>query len=202
MSVRYAPPVPDEPTAKHAVVLGHDTPESADWPAAFGLATTDQLAPAGCSTSVTVRPAAFSYWPTAKHFVAVAQDTPASVALGGVGMTGDPVTFDQLVPFHRNWKPAIKPRMKLDPPATFGLGTIDQLVPSNCSTTVLKIPVGLFACCCELPAAKQAASLRHVTPSRKVRSAPGTFGLATIDQLCPSHASISVVSRLPSALLT
>ena len=115
MSVRNAPPVPDEPTAKHAVVLGHDTPESTDWPAAFGLATTDQLAPAGCSTSVTVRPAAFSYWPTAKHFVAVAQDTPASVALGGVGMTGDPVTFDQLVPFHRNWKPAIRPQDEVGP---------------------------------------------------------------------------------------
>ena len=90
MSVRHAPPEPDRPTAKHTVAVGHETPanDASVAPAGFGLATADQVAPFGRSTSVTTLPAAFVYCPTPKHFVAVAHDTPASEATDGAGIAG------------------------------------------------------------------------------------------------------------------
>ena len=71
-------------------------------------------------------------------------------------------------------------------PAGEGAETIDQLVPSHCSTTEL-IPPARYC-----PTAKQLVALAQETPSRLVDAAPAGFGLATIVQLVPSHCSTNV----------
>ena len=80
------------------------------------------------------------------------------------------------------------------PPTGLGLGTSDQLVPSNCSTNVaLNVPVNAF------PTAKQLVTVGHDTRERKLPVAPGAFGLAMIDHACPSQRSTSVALNTASS---
>jgi hypothetical protein len=68
---------------------------------------------------------------------------------------------------------------------TFGLVTIDQVVPFHRSTNVV---VDWYAF---EPTAKQLVALVHDTP-RSVGSPCSGFGLPTIDQVVPFHRSINV----------
>jgi len=189
MSVRNAPPDPEEPTAKHLVVVGHDTLDIVP----FGVATRDQPVPVGRSMSAG---------PTPKHFVAVAHDTLKSVAFDGVGLGAGSAVADQLVPSQCSLSavtsptlPTAKqfvglehptPRNRLSGEMT-GVGLTAQLVPSHCSMRGDQgvLEVGLRT----PPTAKQLVVLEHATSDREAEM----FGLATIDQLLPFHASINVL---------
>jgi hypothetical protein len=74
-------------------------------------------------------------------------------------------------------------------PAGLGLGTIDQFVPFQRSTSVRGV-MPLFA----NPTAKQLVVLVHATPKRSLFAAPAGFGLATIDHAEPFQCSMSVLA--------
>jgi hypothetical protein len=79
------------------------------------------------------------------------------------------------------------PNSKLDvAPTGFGLGTIDQWLPSQRSVSVRGTLPAV-----KLPTAKQLVALEHDTPFNSVSTETG-FGLETIDQFVPFHRSISV----------
>jgi hypothetical protein len=86
------------------------------------------------------------------------------------------------------------PYRKFPLPVLFGLATIDQLVPFHDSTNV-----GLPEALEKLPTAVQLVALEQATLWREESIAPAGFGLATIDQLVPSHDSTRVAS--PEALV-
>jgi hypothetical protein len=68
----------------------------------------------------------------------------------------------------------------------FGLGTIDQAVPSHLSMNVWST-VSLTSDQC--PVATQFAGSVHDTPSRTFSSLEGMLGLGTIDHDVPFHIS-------------
>jgi hypothetical protein len=70
-------------------------------------------------------------------------------------------------------------------PLGFGLGTIDQVVPFQCSTNVRDTPPLAL-----LPTALQLVALGHATLAST--EFPLEFGLATMDQLVPFQCSTSV----------
>jgi hypothetical protein len=94
-----------EPTAVHALAVGHDTavsPEGYLGVPGFGLAVTVQLLPSQDSIRFV-----FVSTPTATHRLVDEHETlesPIYPAAGGVGI----VRTDQLVPFHRAEK-SVKP---------------------------------------------------------------------------------------------
>jgi hypothetical protein len=139
--------------------------------AGLGLGTIDQLAPSQCSTNVAGR--------SLERRVA---ERPTATQLE---------VLAHATPFSE---------LNVAPPG-LGLGTIDQLVPSQCSTNVV---AGVLTLACELPTAKQLVVLGHATPFRRLIAAPAGLGLGTIDQLVPFHRSTNVVvaplaSELPTA---
>jgi hypothetical protein len=77
-------------------------------------------------------------------------------------------------------------------PVELGLVTIDQLVPFQCSTSVLSADVVE-----ELPTAKQLVVLAHATPYRMTAFVPVGLGLVTIDQLVPFQCSTNVLVPEP-----
>jgi hypothetical protein len=144
-------PVLELPTAVHAVLDVHDTPESGA-PDGLGVVWIDQLVPFHCSASVPVLEL-----PTAVHAVLDVHDTPESqleVAPDGLGV----VWSDQLVPFHCSASVAsVKELVSVVPTAVqrlpvlqdtsfsevggmkLGLGGVvwsDQLLPFQCSAKV------------------------------------------------------------------
>ena len=78
---------------------------------------------------------------------------------------------------------------------TFGLVTIDQVVPFQCSTNVLLVAPGWSKV---WPTALQFVVLGHDTLSRPLEVTPLGLGLATIDQLVPFHRSTKVAPADPS----
>ncbi len=149
------------PTAMQLAVLGHDTPVRPllDAFTGFGLATTDQLAPSHCSTSVPVGVELAKALPTAVQLAAEGHDTllrPYSMAPAGAGVV-----------------------------------TIDQVVPSHCSTSALpETPKKLFP---SPPTAVQLVALVHDTPVSQLDAAVRLeLGLATTDQVVPFHCSTTV----------
>ena len=72
------------------------------------------------------------------------------------------------------------------PVLLFGLATIDQVLPSHVSTSVLLTAVALAL---PLPTAVQELADRHDTPFRVLTLSPGGVGLETIDQVVPFHDS-------------
>jgi hypothetical protein len=84
-----------KPTAKHSVVVGHDTllRAASDAPAGPGAATTTHLVPFQRSASV-----ASSDVPTALQSVAVGHDTPRNWLWDACETSG---AIDQIVPFQR-----------------------------------------------------------------------------------------------------
>lgn len=137
-------------------MVGHDRPLKSESvaPAGFGLVTIDQLVPSQCSVNV-LSPALLEENATAKQFDVPGHDTPVrsdsiaplTLALG---------TTDQLVPFQCSANVSPTEPFRYSPtalqlvvlghdtpdrtesvvPAGLGLVTIDQLVPSQCSTNV------------------------------------------------------------------
>src|SRR5439155_7564474 len=74
-------------------------------------------------------------------------------------------------------------------PVGFGLVTIDQLVPSQCSTNVFSTnEESVYS-----PTASQLDVLGHDTPLRTGDVAPLGLGLVTIDQLVPFQRSTNVL---------
>jgi hypothetical protein len=72
-------------------------------------------------------------------------------------------------------------------PLGFGLGTVDQVVPFQCSTSVM-FPPPLYA----EPTALQLVALGHETLESP--EFPIEFGLATMDQPVPFQCSASVLT--------
>jgi hypothetical protein len=72
-------------------------------------------------------------------------------------------------------------------PIGSALATTDQLEPFHSSTNVVTTPLTS-----RLPTAKQLVAVPHDTPYKSALLAPIGFGLATTDQLEPSHCSINV----------
>src|ERR1700722_14151432 len=134
-------------------------------PAAPGPATTDQVAPTERSIRATTLPEAFTDWPTPKHVVAFAHDTPASAVFEIATVGSGPLAADHLEPFQCSRTtcdvaPVASAKQLVSVEHStrwrvlnFGSSvepaTIDQLPPSQCSTTS--------------PTAKQFASLEHDT---------------------------------------
>jgi len=144
-------PVEALPTAKQLVVPGQDTACSSSNAVGLGApATTDQRLPFQCSTTVRrTNRSGEKASPTAKQLVGLGHDTPISSSLPpGLGR---PVVFDQRLPFQCSIRlpSPKKPTAKQldvvghDTPNSqessfvfrFGLGMIDQLFPSQCSTS-------------------------------------------------------------------
>jgi len=136
----------------------------------LGLGVIDQRVPSHCSISVfeTVskgRPPLALLEPTATHLVVLAHDTPLRSEFGSA--------------------------------VGFGLPTIDQAVPFQCSASVLPVPVRKFWLS---PTATQSLVLAHATPLRSEFGRAVGFGLATIDQLDPFQCSTSVCAASPFAV--
>jgi len=202
-----------KPTAKQLVVSTHDTPKSADWvaPLGLGLVTIAQVVPFQRSTNVFSTE--FDLSPTAKQLVVSTHDTASSSALVEPSVGFGLPTIDHLVPFQRSTnvllpevvekKPTAKQldvlghvtpsRAESVAPVGFGLATIDQLVPFQCSANVLW-PGPLAA-----PTAKQLVVLGHDTPFSSDSFSPVGFGLAITDQLVPFQCSTSVARPPPTA---
>jgi hypothetical protein len=202
----------ERPTAKQAVVLGHDTRNRLFWsPLPPGLEAIDQLVPFHCCTKVAeggkTVPDGIPYEPTAKHVVVVGHDTPLRPlpdAPAGLGLA----SIDHVVPFHSSTNvlggaaavnvPTAKHRVVVghDTPARpllvaptgLGLATIDQVVPFHCSTKVFVAePV------VNVPTAMQLVGLGHATPPRELLIAPAGWAVVSIDQLVPFQCSTSSV---------
>jgi hypothetical protein len=195
------------PTAKQLVGTEHDTPVS--WllaaMAGLGLDTPIHRVPCHLTTSVRTGSDVDRRTPTAVHELRFTHVTPSSPfsAFPGLGLA----RIVQWVPSQRSisvlWVECVKreptakhavlvahatPNNKLDvAPTGFGLGTIDQRLPSQRSVSVR----GTLPETVKLPTAKQRVGLGHDTPFNWVSTDAG-FGLATIDQLVPFHRSINV----------
>jgi len=204
--------VEEIPTAAQSVTLAHDTPLNAvsSEPVGFGDATVDQLTPfhRSINTSV-VESDTFVEEPTAKQSVAVGHDTPFNESYTPVGL--EVATTVQLVPFQCSANAASFDVPTALQSVTLGQdtcrswlcdvcetsGATDQRVPSQRSTDA------------EFPTAAQLAGLGHDTPvspaklprSPKISNAPGSAGLATIDQLLPFHCSTSALFAVPIAFV-
>jgi hypothetical protein len=75
-------------------------------------------------------------------------------------------------------------------PGSYGVRTIDQRLPFQCSASVLS---GGADCCVPLrPTAQHAAGDRQNTALSSANVAPAGFGLLTFTQREPRHCSISV----------
>jgi hypothetical protein len=196
------------PTAKQLVATEQATLVS--WlPAAtagLGLGTPSHRVPCQVTTRVRTRSDVDPRTPTPVHEWRFTQVTPRSPlsAFPGLGLA----RIVQRVPSHRSisvrWVVGVKreptakhavlvahatPNSKLDvAPTGFGLGTIDQWLPSQRSVSVRG---GVLLLAVELPTATQLVRLVHETPFNSMSTAIG-LGLATIVQLTPFHRSISV----------
>ena len=140
------------------MVLAHDTPTKKLELVGLGLLTIDQVVPFHCSTRESSRESPKE--PTAKQLAAFAHDTPK--------------------------------KMLVALPEPLGLATIDQLVPFHCSTNVTTAEL-----LNSRPTAVQSVVVGHDTLLRMFSSAPGSFGLVTIDQLVPFQCSTNVSSKVP-----
>jgi hypothetical protein len=145
--------------------------------------------------------------PTAKQFVALVQATASSSARIGPGAFGLAM-IDHVVPLWRStsvfWvfvraEPTAKhspalvhdtPVSPLIPAAGFTLEASDHVEPFQVSA---RVRYGT-ASSQYVPTAVQLVALVHDTPTSWLFWASPAFGLATIDQLFPSQASISVWS--------
>ena len=150
-----------KPTAKHPVVVGHDTllKEASDAPAGPAVETTTHLVPFQRSASV-----ASSDVPTALQSVVLEHDTPRSWLCEVCETSG---AIDHVVPFQCSTdaefptaaqltglghdtpvRPANSSRPPIGPNAagSAGLATIDHRDPFHCSTSCLTSrPVALVA---------------------------------------------------------
>ncbi len=164
------------PTAKQLIVSGQDTAWSSSKADGLGVpAMTDQRLPFQRSTTVRrTNRSGEKELPTAKQLVVLGHDTPASSSKPPC--LGRPVVVDQRFPFQCTIrlpsprKPTAKQLVVLgqDTPSsqepssvpTFGLGMIDQLFPSQCSTKAWELGPS------DAPTAKQFVVLGHATPSK------------------------------------
>jgi len=195
-----------EPTAKHEVLVGHETESTAGTVVVVrvGPGTIDHAAPFQCSMNGSKGKKPLEKEPTAKQFFAVAHATPANSlppdASDGRGLG----TTDHAVPFQRSTS-VCSPVPRTPPPTatqlaalvhatelsviavpgTLGLAAIDQAVPFQCSITGTPL---------NTPTAKQLAAPGHAI------SLSEPPGVATIDQCAPSHCSINdAYGPLPAA---
>ena len=201
------------PTARQFVVLVHATPLRTvlPEPVGLGLLTIDQAVPFHRSTSDEPL---LLFVPTASQFVVLGHATPLRIAPKeplGFGL----LTIDHAVPFHRStnvcatnelfrFQPtaaqfvvlehATAPRLAAAEPLGFGLLTIAQLVPFQCSTNVLP-PVPLS----HSPTAKQLVVLGHATPANRLSIAPLGLGMATTDHAVPFQCSTNARAKNASA---
>jgi hypothetical protein len=205
------------PAAMHSVALTHETSASSLLlaPAMLGLAPSAQLVPFHCSMS-----ACDAERPTAKQCVVPAHETPTRARLTAPGGFGG-VTIDQLEPSHasadaRSWPDgavncptamqlvmtgqATASRVASGGPVGLGLGTIDQVAPFHCSTSVrMWSKPSSTGANVSRPAAKHVAESGHDTAASSPVLVPGRFGLGTIDQLVPFHCSVNVAEAPPTA---
>jgi hypothetical protein len=212
VSVRLPALVRLTPTAKQLVGSGHATPTSWLCELPAGGASSTQLEPFHSSV---IAWAVVTSVPTAKQCALPGQVTASSVlpaSARGFGLT----SIVQLVPFQRSINvfrrlrlPLGLPVAGLDAPTatqlvaleqvnplkklvgtpdTFGLVTIDQVVPFQRSTNVLTVEL-----VCHQPTAKQLVEDGHDTPLRSVIDAPAGLGIVTIDQTVPFQRSTNCV---------
>ena len=181
-----------EPTAKQLDALGHETPLSPPPTSSVGVEPTDHLVPFQCTTS-----GPDPELPTAKQLVGVEHATLLNAfpnpKLGvGFGLG----TIDQ-VPFHRSIN--VFPVDPSFPIAKQLVGLADATSTSSWSTecTSFGPPAGVHdtpsQCTIRsIPTAEQDVVLAQPTPTSELAYCGGRFGLATTDQLVPSHCSINV----------
>ena len=171
----------------------------------FGLGTIAHLVPFQCSTSVLDR-VFESEAPTAKQLLALAHATPFRWLCEVLAPKAATV---QTAPFQRCASAESPTAAQYDevghdtavnsrksPPA--GWGTIDQIVPFQCSVTgappleMLTIPPPTVSTSA-VPTAEQSTGLEHDTPSSCTENALRGLGLSTIVQTVPSHRSMSAL---------
>jgi hypothetical protein len=197
------------PTAVHDIGDPHETASS--WlllaPAGLGVRWIAQLVPAHCSARVA--PASD---PTAAQATVDAHDTPTRALLAatvglGVGW------IDQFAPFPSSANvPTVPAWLVENPtaaqklrdvhetpssplplaPAGFGVGWIDQLVPSRRCASVTSTSAPLV----KNPTAVQESTREHEIPANWPYVPPAGLGLRWIDQLVPFHRSASITSLL------